>query len=623
MTTWVSCCCDSEAPDPVLFFVPCPNSPTCAPEFGYFALTSRWVEILGETPAVGDVYQFDDGSRPACVWCGKFQTGFPGGGSAAPDSGFRKMSGCDDSECPTPHLFFVPCDANGCNTYTMAATPAEWETFLSLPVDSIDINDPATYQGTWLFERSDGQECCETDPDTGDPVEAPCFKFCGTLSASGSTNFCFDSTAFPVSERCLKCDVPDGKTQRLFPASSVSFTSVNGCNDDDCPEDCEKQPGDGWIKLSGVKTVTCDYLVSGTRKSGNPDTCFSVATGSTTMKLGVRIEYDHYMRVNANSNDLDTINSLPVWRRVLSGHCKQECSVVRGASFITNEWSSSWEDESSGCNDNYTETYGFTGSFAFRDSTPLDFAKLEKRLGVYGHGAHDECNPDLSDTEDPPVDLQIGCFNNDCHLNYYNDTTISLVCNWDEYYTYNSDDIDEDFSGSFTRNISPINANTAMAARYDPCCPTDFVPLEMYWTDFNRTLGIHNLVLQVMACSKSFSGSSILDQMLPYQDWQHVISLPDGSGGTQVNVIEAFDLGPTSTSLYLDEDTGNMNYFCAGGATGWVLDFIDTATKGPSASIYEYSRTLDIDASIIDTIESIECVSGPPANCEDGGLDVP
>ena len=253
ITHAAACCCGEE--DTTFFFVPCPGAPSCSNT--YSATKIEWNEILGEDPVVDDVWKYNDSNRiNPCDYCGKFSTS-GSGAIAAPSSGFEKQDDCDDSDCPFPLLFFTPCEELVCGAFTMAALASEWETLLSLSSGSIDLSNPSTYAGTWLFKRTDGKECCESE------FEGPCFEFCGTLSISGSNNLCFDDSSKPASEQCLKCDVDEGKVQRINMANSsnLEFTSLSNCEEDDCPAICKTQGCHGeYLKVTGVKTFLFDLL---------------------------------------------------------------------------------------------------------------------------------------------------------------------------------------------------------------------------------------------------------------------------------------------------------------------------------------------------------------------------
>ncbi len=651
MIPWANCCCDED--DPFFFFVPCPGTDSCAE--GFFALKSQWTVILGEVPVVDDVWKYNDPERvEPCDFCGKFQTEFPDTlGSFAPSSGFEKQDDCNDPDCPLPLLFFVPCDDGVCGAYTMAALVSEWETLLSLSTGTIDLSDPTTYAGTWLFERTDGFECCEDDPSTNQPALKNCFKFCGNLSLSGSTDLCFDDSTKPLAEQCLKCDVPDGKVQRINMAnqSGLSFVLQENCDDDDCPKPCDKQiaASGSYIRVDGTTIYSLKHTVSSnldfTRTVTGP-TCEirTAGGGETRLEFTVKIEYSYYLEVNAVSRNIEDLTSLPEWRKVLAGHCKDQCAVVRSATFIgTNELFADWRYDatilsgSPSCEGSFEE-YDFAGSFAFNTEPTqvLEFAKLEKRKGLFGHAALPECDPTSSPStgyEFPDHNLRI-CPDlyetDDCISSWMHKGNLPLRLS-------GTGTTDDNFDGPQSWNItnSQIPAafpalTSASAALDDACCPTDAFldgDPQMYFTQGVNIQSVLTHGFSQMNAGQFTSAVSLGIPSDPYGPLKGSAPDPGSPGTMDLTSLfgEPFDIGSEAKgSLYQDQVTKSRDFFCS--ENGFSFDQTFESNLPPSTAILEggsYSRSTTLRVTHTDVIENIECVDAPPSGCDDGVLDPP
>ena len=620
MSHWSAACCGGE--EPVLYFNPCPNSPDCSEAF--VATASDWAEILGTTPSVGDVYKYDSGTRPSCAYCGKFQTETVVA-TAPPLGGFNSESSCDSVNCPVVYLYFNPCDDDVCGAYSMAATPTMWETLLSLPADSIDADVPSTYAGVWLFERTDGKICCENNTLT------PCFKFCGQLSATGSTTgLCYDGQG-PAPLRCDGCNVAPNQVQLILNSSGLSFTSKSGCDDDDCPKVCETQPAppDQWIKVEGTKIYDAEFLISGdaTWETGSPrsrvtmpNACESKAILTTTIK------YRHYLKVNSTTWDGES--SVPDWNRIYSGHCKEQCSEVISANTsgpVTAFWR--FEAESLGSHDSYFEQTSFNGEFKLVDySDVLEFAKLEKRVGLYENGIKDSCSPAGSHVQLCAGEIPT----TGCVMNWLNETSARLQI-------VGTGALSNSFDSDSWTSAGPTFIQKMSTAQVDQqaevlCCPTD-TPLfdGMYWTNANEMLTITSFIEDRISPGSNVD-SLFFNEHRPYNFLLHFCDSETVPGTSDPSSIfgdnACFELGTQGDTAYLDPISKSMDAACNNvNSNSWRFLFDQTTTTPPTTEIVDsggtFSRRLKVDVAIFDTIESIECVDGPPTPCDDGVLDVP
>lgn len=626
------CCCAED--DVFLFFVPCPGTDSCAGS-GFFALKSEWTTILGEAPVVNEVWKYNDSSREnPCDYCGKFQTEFSPG-TAAPSSGFEKQDDCSDPDCPLPLIFFVPCDDELCGAYTMAALASEWETFLGLGTGTIDLTDPTTYAGTWLFERTDGTECCE------DLAEEPCFKFCGNLSLSGSTDLCFDdATYLPASERCLKCDVPDNKVQRLNASSAVSFTLQDNCEDDDCPVVCRTQGCHGnYLKVSGTKVFSFESLIEASefdddfQGAGGFDGRIE-GEGKNEIYFGVVIQYETYLEANATT--WDGVSSVNAWDQIYSNHCKPEpgCTVVANAqifNFVAGGFahkstiSHIADNDDSNPQDVSTE-FTSTTTFSIPDQEgTMGGSKLQKRKDVYEDAITKGCS--LGNAPGGWVEIcPTGTTNDDCVMVWSNNLTttangpfeIATSTNYVETGSYPGTltDTSQLFLKMATSMID-FNAK-------DDCCCTDIPEFDgMFWTDANAFIQLSELFVQMHDQSIS-SGGGIARFRLSdvFKQWRNGEFKPlfDGPGNNN------WDLGKLGNP-YVDAAT-KEDYMCGALSQSWSFSFDNTATQddmviNPLDAVQQASRRLMIEASISDTITAIECVDAPPVGCEDGTIDIP
>jgi len=629
MIPWTTCCCED---DPFFFFVPCPGTDSCAE--GFFALKSQWTVILGEVPVVDDVWKYNDPDREEpCDFCGKFQTDSPEPlGSFAPSSGFEKQDDCNDPDCPLPLLFFVPCDDELCGAYTMAALVSEWETFLGLTPGTIDLADPTTYAGTWLFERTDGTECCE------DPAEEPCFKFCGNLSLAGSTDLCFDDATKPLTEQCLKCDVPDGKVQRLNASSAVSFTLQDNCEDSDCPVVCRTQGCQGdYLKVSGTKVFLFESLIEASEfdddfQSGSFDGRIE-GEGKNEIRFGVVLQYETYLEANATT--WDGVSSVNAWDQIYSNHCKPDpgCTVVSNiqvfnlvdGGFAHKSTISHVADNDDNNPQDVSTEFTSTTTFSIPDQEDtMGGSKLQKRKDIYEDAITKGCN--LSNSPGGWLEIcEAGTTNDDCVMVWSNNLTTTST---NPLLIETSTDYVE--TGSFPGTLTDTaNFNLKMATSMvdfnakDDCCCTDIPEFEgMFWTDANSFIQFSSLFLQM-------HDQGIASGILPrfklgnvFSQWRNGEFKPlfDGPGTNN------WDLGKFGNP-YVDADE-KEDYICGSLGLSWSFSFDHTATQddmviNPLDAVQQASRRLMIEASISDTITSIECVDAPPEGCEDGTIDIP
>ena len=189
--------------------------------------------------------------------------------------------------------------------------------------------------------------------------------------------------------------------------------------------------------------------------------------------------------------------------------------------------------------------------------------------------------------------------------------------------------------GTQTWNINNPNPATfpaltsASAQLQDACCPTDIPSsLVMYFTAGTEVQPILTYTFTQMNPDQFTTGRSyVLDY--GYQDLESLVEQSDGTGAPRTLFDAPFDIGSDSGSyagrIYQDQSTKSHEFFC-GDSNGFEFDQTFTTTLPPSVQIQEngsYSRSTQLAVFHLDTITSIECVDGPPTNCEDGTIDVP
>ena len=648
MTHVPACCCDTTNDSDIIYFVPCPDYASTAPTFKETRV--NWEIILNVNDlTIGKVYRI---THSGLTWCGKLSLT----GTATeftPSSGYQEVDDCDDSDCPVPPLYFVPCDTAPCDAYPLKADWTFWRD--KLGITGLNHTDPTTYEGTWKFTRDFGGNVCDD--------EEVCHEWCGYLASDAEGSVCFDSNT--LTPACKECDVDENQIQVIgcsdcLSTSAITFVSISSskdCDNRDCPANCVGQkclnPSDqpAQLKYVGRKFMVFDVSNEVTT---NGENCYEDSggydfkvnqSGKYKIKFNLTIDYTAYLKGENRASSPPTIPPI-----VYNAHEKDRCIVIDKVtlSAVTFEYD----------NDSTSKRYqsvaggGNCGEGSLVDTT-VDAAEIEnaeitlfgpqnnvvsnvqieKRLGLFDEAAQCSgtaspnervCSPDIPDEA--------------CLLNVLSCGEFKLRFSGTmkhEYSITNSSGVETDSGNNesaFSQDITfKLTTAQFQSDASDSCECTDLPNINvLYWTDYPD-------ITTFLSQTNSWVG---IDQSLAASLLADLDSVPDGSGGTtqmfpsggsaygsQNSSTKGPWLDPVAQKMHLDS-SGRRGYACNNIGTetaGWEFEANLTGIFQPTTNQFE--KTLSWNMSIYDTPISLECISssdhpGQGSACGDGMFDI-